>query len=113
MPFEDGHFDAVFTNGSRHEWANLEEILNEIGRVLKPGGRYAISDMRRDIITPVKCFLWLMTSPREMRHGLITSLNASYSYTEIEAMLARTRLPGWRVRKNPLGIVISGEKTPV
>jgi len=28
-------------------------------------------------------------------------------------MLARTRLPGWRVRKNPLGIVISGEKTPV
>ena len=30
MPFEDGHFDAVFTNGSLHEWAHPDNIFNEI-----------------------------------------------------------------------------------
>ena len=42
MPFEDDHFDAVFSNGSLHEWARPEEILNEIARVVKPGGKYFI-----------------------------------------------------------------------
>jgi ubiquinone/menaquinone biosynthesis C-methylase UbiE len=112
MPFEDGHFDAVFTNGSLHEWAHPEEILNEIMRVLKPGGKYVISDLRRDIIAPIKWFLWMMTGPKEMHHGLITSLNASYTLPEVETMLSRTNLQGCRVSKNPLGIVISGKKTP-
>ena len=49
MPFEDAYFDAVFSNGSLHEWAHPEDILNEIARVLKPGGRYCISDLRRDM----------------------------------------------------------------
>jgi ubiquinone/menaquinone biosynthesis C-methylase UbiE len=112
MPFEDRRFDAVFTNGSLHEWAYPEEILNEISRVLKPGGRYIISDLRRDVIAPVKWFLWVITGPKEMRAGLITSLNAAYTLYEVEAMLSRTKLQGWQVNKNPLGIVISGKKTP-
>jgi len=112
MPFEDGHFDAVFTNGSLHEWAHPAEILNEISRVLKPGGKYIISDLRRDMIAPIKWFLWVMTGPKEMRRGLVTSLNAAYTVPEIEAMLNRTKFRGWRVSKNPLGIVISGQKIP-
>jgi ubiquinone/menaquinone biosynthesis C-methylase UbiE len=108
MPFEDGYFDAVFTNGSLHEWAHPEEILNEIARVLKPGGKYVICDLRRDMITPIKWFLWVMTGSRGMRAGLITSINAAYTFPEIEIMLNRTNLRGWRVSKNPLGMVISG-----
>ncbi len=112
MPFEDSHFDAVFTNGSLHEWAHPEEILNEIYRVLKPGGKYVISDLRRDMIAPIKWFLWVMTSQKEMRSGLITSINAAYTRPEVEMMFSRTKLQGWQVSKNPLGIVISGQKLP-
>jgi ubiquinone/menaquinone biosynthesis C-methylase UbiE len=110
MPFEDGYFNAVFTNGSLHEWANPVVIINEIDRVLEPGGKYIISDLRRDMIAPIRWFLWLMTKPKEMRHGLITSINASYTLSEIKTILTRTKLQGWQVSKNPLGIVISGQK---
>jgi len=110
MPFESEYFDAVFSNGSLHEWANPEEILNEIARVLKPGGRYCVSDLRRDMNPLIKWFLWFMTRPKEIRPGLITSINASYVMGEAEALLARTKLQGWHASKNMLGIIVIGQK---
>jgi len=70
-----------------------------------------ISDPRRNMIAPIRWFLWLTVKPKEMRPGLITSINASYTLPEIEEILLRTKLQGWQVRKNPLGIVIYGQKT--
>ena len=93
MPFENGHFDAVFTNGSLHEWAHPDMIFNEIARVLKPGGKYVISDLRRDMIVPIRWFLWLTVKPKEMRPGLITSINASYTLPEIKELLKRNEAP--------------------
>jgi len=110
MPFKDGHFDAVFTNGSLHEWAHPDMIFNEIARVLKPGGRYVISDLRRDMIAPIRWFLWLTVKPKEMRPGLTTSINASYTLHELKDILSRTKLQAWKVSENPFGIVISGQK---
>jgi ubiquinone/menaquinone biosynthesis C-methylase UbiE len=108
MPFEDEYFDVVFTNGSLHEWANPEAILNEIARVLKPGGRYFISDMRRDMNILAKWFLYLICQPKSIRFGLISSINASYTLPEIENMLPKTRLQGWHARKSFIGIGITG-----
>ena len=110
MPFEDGYFDAVFSNGSLHEWAMPVAILNEVARVLKPGGRYCISDLRRDMNPLIKWFMWFVTKPKEIRPGLISSINAAYTLEEAEDLLTGTQLQGWRVRKNVLGIVISGTK---
>ena len=110
MPFDDNYFDAVFSNGSLHEWAHPYDILNEIARVLKPRGKYYISDLRRDINIFAKGFLWLMCQPKNMRPGLITSINAAYLATEIETMLAKTRIQGWHVKSNMIGIIITGQK---
>jgi ubiquinone/menaquinone biosynthesis C-methylase UbiE len=110
MPFESEYFDAVFSNGSLHEWAQPVEILNEVARVLKPGGKYLISDLRRDMNPLMKWFLWIMTRPREMRSGLVSSINASYTLPEAQTLLFKTNLQGWRAKKNFLGIVISGRK---
>ena len=108
MPFENDYFDAVFSNGSLHEWEHPEGILDEIARVLKPGGRYCVSDLRRDMNPLMKWLMWLFTKPKEIRPGLITSINAAYTKDEIEAMLLRTQLQGWQVNKNTIGLVISG-----
>ena len=112
MPFENNYFDAVFTNGSLHEWSHPEKIMDEIARVLKPGGRYCISDMRRDMNPLMKWFMYAMCRPKEIRPGLISSINASYTMGEIEAMLPKTQLQGYRVAKNLMGIIISGQKPP-
>jgi ubiquinone/menaquinone biosynthesis C-methylase UbiE len=73
MPFEDGSFDAVFTNGSLHEWADPRATFNEIWRVLQVGGRYFISDLRRDMPAPLHLFIRLNTKPKEMCPGLESS----------------------------------------
>jgi ubiquinone/menaquinone biosynthesis C-methylase UbiE len=111
MPFEEEHFDAVFTNGSLHEWAHPEEILNEIARVLKPGGRYCISDLRRDMNPLIKGFLWLATGPKEIRPSLLTSIRSSYTPAECMKLLSKTQLREWNIESNLLGVVISGRKS--
>lgn len=110
MPFEDEHFDAVFSNCSLHEWAHPEPILNEINRVLRPGGRYCIIDLRRDMKPRVKRFLWAQTQPEEMRPTCLSAIEASYTASEIGAMLDRTKLLGWDIDRNFWGLVISGQK---
>ena len=110
MPFEDNYFDGVFTNGSLHEWAHPEAIINEIARVLKPGGNYCISDLRRDMSSFIKWFMWFVTRPKEIRPGLLTSIKASYIVPEIESMLSKTQLKSWHVKGNIMGLVISGQK---
>jgi ubiquinone/menaquinone biosynthesis C-methylase UbiE len=43
MPYEDQSFDAVYTFGVIHHSPNTEKIVDEIYRVLKPGGRAIIA----------------------------------------------------------------------
>ncbi len=110
LPFNDNTFDAVFTNGSMHEWAIPCSAFDEIWRVLKPGGRYFISDLRRDMNRLMHAFLWLSVRPAEMRPGLGTSIGAAYTPLELETMLAKTCLKEGRVEGNMIGMEISGVK---
>ena len=49
MPFDDDQFDAVYCTLSMHHFTDPELGLNQIRRVLKPGGRFVAftSDPRR------------------------------------------------------------------
>jgi len=104
MPFDDDHFDAVFTNGSLHEWENPVEVLNEIARVLKPGGRYFISDLRRDMNPLLRWTMWLGCKPKGMRPGLTTSINAAYTLEEIRTIVSQSQLHRPDARSNPIGL---------
>ncbi len=110
MPFGDATFDAVFANGGMHEWADPTAVLNEIARVLRPGGRCCVTDLRRDVNPLLKAILWIATGTRPMRAGLLSSIHAAYVPSEARALVARSRLATARVTPNALGIVIIGEK---
>ena len=110
MPFESNTFDGVFTNGSLHEWSQPRMILNELFRVLKPGGKYFVSDLRRDMSPLMKWFMKFVTKPKEIRPGLTSSINASYTGEEIDSMLEETILREYKVKRLMMGFVIIGVK---
>ena len=53
LPFADSSFDLVVSTGSIHHWKRTVESLNDIHRVLRPGGYALIYDLVRDTPTPL------------------------------------------------------------
>lgn len=51
LPFEDGSFTAVVCTTALHHFPDPQRSIDEIARVLAPGGRVVIGDMCRDAIT--------------------------------------------------------------
>lgn len=50
LAFPDGSFDLVVTTLSMHHWADPSAGLAEIGRVLRPGGRALVWDLRPGVV---------------------------------------------------------------
>lgn len=50
MPFPDGSFDVVVSTFSIHHWADQTAGLREIARVLRPGGRALIWDLKPGVL---------------------------------------------------------------
>jgi SAM-dependent methyltransferase len=57
LPFEDGSFDAVLSNGVVNLAADKRRVFAEATRVLRPGGRVALADIvtDRQIATRTSC----------------------------------------------------------
>jgi ubiquinone/menaquinone biosynthesis C-methylase UbiE len=109
MPFDNETFDAVFTNGSMHEWVYPTLVLNEVYRVLKKGGLYNITDLRRDISVIARIVLYTVI-PKERKKGFLSSLNASYTQDEVSNILTKTSLIHANVHKGLWTIEITGKK---
>ena len=108
MPFDNGGFDAAFSNGSLHEWEDPVRVFNEIYRVLKPGGLYCITDMRRDVNPFIKWLIYFLTKPVEIRPGFLTSMKASYTADEIKDILDSSLLKNASVSEEFFGLCITG-----
>ena len=76
--------------------------------MLRPGGHYCITDLRRDMNPVVRWFLKTNLRPKQRRAGFLSSLRASYVVPEIRNVLARTKLPGAEVHARRIVLVIRG-----
>ena len=50
------------------------------------------------------------TKKKEMRLGLISSINAAYTENEIDSLLQKTKLTEYKITKNPFSLIIKGIK---
>lgn len=113
LPFADASLDLVISTLSLHHWADPAAVLDEIARVLRPGGAYLILDLRRDLSLLPWLLLWFATHvvvPQPLRRvgEPLGSRNAAYTPAEATALAQASKLTGWRVTTGPLWLTLEG-----
>jgi ubiquinone/menaquinone biosynthesis C-methylase UbiE len=116
MPFPANSFDFIICTAAFKNFTDPVGAMNEMERVLKPGGKAVIIDLRRDAskeeiddevermhLGTVNHFLTKWTF-----HNML--LRSAYSQKEIEAFLAQTRFSKTRVDSSGIGFEIWMEK---
>jgi SAM-dependent methyltransferase len=48
LPFDTDFFEAILCTNSFHHYRNPSQALNEVGRILKPGGQLCVMDLTAD-----------------------------------------------------------------
>lgn len=103
LPFETNTMDFAISTLSLHHWSDPKQSIQEIYRVLKPGGQFLIFDLRRN--SP-KLLYWLIlfaqtfVLPSVMKkvNEPTNSLLSSYKYNELEAFLSKTSFRQWKIK---------------
>ncbi len=111
MPFGDNEFDFVVSSGSLHHWENPLAVMSEVDRVLKPGGRFIIQDLKRLQTWPPRLFAWAvgLAIPRDFRRHFWSSIRAAYTPDELRQMLENSPLQNWRVDEDFMGLAVVRE----
>ncbi|MBN2381071.1 class I SAM-dependent methyltransferase [candidate division WOR-3 bacterium] len=85
MPFKDDSFDAVISLNVFHVLPDPVAMLDEVERVLKPDGRFGLSDIKRS---------WL--------GRLMKMLATAYSVEEVREILKRSKLRSWKIEERAM-----------
>jgi ubiquinone/menaquinone biosynthesis C-methylase UbiE len=109
MPIPDESFDFVVCRAAFKNFADPIGALDEIHRVLRPGGRASIIDLRKDAareeidaevrgmrLSPLNAFLTRWTFR-------LLLLRSAYSYDALERMVARGRFGSGEIRPDGIG----------
>jgi len=115
IPLPDASLDLIVSTLSLHHWGNPVETLDEIDRVLRPGGSFLIADLRRDMSPPFYLLIWFATRvvvPRALKRAgePLGSRDSAYTPEEAEALARKSRLTGWRITSGPMWLIIEGRK---
>jgi ubiquinone/menaquinone biosynthesis C-methylase UbiE len=112
MPFADDSFDFLLCRAAFKNFSEPERALEEMHRVLKPGGQALIIDLRRD--TSLESINEAINNMKlGAVNGVITKftfrcmlLKRAYTKSEFEKMIARTNFRDVQIREDLIGLEI-------
>ncbi len=112
MPFKDGTFDFTFCQAAFKNFSEPVKAINEMYRVLKPGGTAVIADMRHDAsaediqrevkgmdLDPLNRFFVKWT----FDHMLLKS---AYTIDQMKSMVAQTPFVGCNIDVKSVGFTV-------
>jgi ubiquinone/menaquinone biosynthesis C-methylase UbiE len=109
MPFADGSFDYVVCMAAFKNFGDPVGAINEMHRVLKPGGTASIYDLRKDVaqadiaaeVRNMQLSTWNAFLTRFIfRFGL---LRAAYTREQLHGMAAESRFGGGEILIDGIG----------
>jgi len=112
MPFVDESFDFIYCAAAFKNFAQPGEALDEMHRVLRPGGEAVVEDLRRDIsIDEIDTYVersgrnWIdaFVTKWVFRHMLI---NRAYTGEEFVHMAKDSKFGSCQIRAAPMGLEV-------
>jgi len=112
MPFEDQSFDVIVCSAAFKNFSDPVGALNEMHRVLKPGGRASIYDLRKDATSEE-----IAREVRNMRLSAVSAwmtrltfrfvlLKRAYTRVDLERMVAQTQFREPEIAPDGIGFVL-------
>jgi ubiquinone/menaquinone biosynthesis C-methylase UbiE len=112
MPFEKDTFDFILCRAAFKNFSEPKRALQEMNRVLKPGGQALIIDLRRDASHES-----INQAVNGMKLGAVngiitkmafrfTLLKRAYTKSEFEEMIAETEFQGVEIHEDLMGLEI-------
>jgi len=112
MPFADDSFDFLFCRAAFKNFAAPKQALEEMHRVLKPGGKAVIIDLRRDASKAS-----INEAVNGMHVGLVNAmvtkltfrfmlLKRAYTRNGFEDLIRETPFRDFEIRENLIGVEI-------
>ena len=116
MPFADGSFDFLVCRAAFKNFSDPEGALREMRRVLRPGRRGVVIDLRRDVsMREINKYVEGLELP--FMSALFTKLTfrfmllkRAYTQQEFEAMLRQVPFASTRIDANAIGMEVWFEK---
>jgi|SRR5579863_5861869 len=105
LPYPDGIFEAVFSNAALHWVRGQDEMLSEVRRVLRPGGRFVAEMGGHGNIAAIRVAFAAVLS----RHGFGTHGERGNYYPTSDAYSSRLERHGFAVKK----IILFPRPTPL
>jgi ubiquinone/menaquinone biosynthesis C-methylase UbiE len=118
MPFESNLFDLIFCRAAFKNFSQPIEAINEMHRVLRPGGRAVIVDLRKDV--PIdEINTYIKKSGRNWFDALITRwtfrnvlIKRAHTRQDFLNMAQKSRFGSCQITEASIGLEVLFEKTP-
>jgi ubiquinone/menaquinone biosynthesis C-methylase UbiE len=112
LPFEDGEFDSVLCCAAFKNFAQPVGALREFRRVLKPGGRALVVDLRKDVSQEAVAEdvkrMGLGTVGRATTRFILGTMLPRRAYTKAQfaELLAKADVSAYDIAETPISLVI-------